>query len=78
MTISDVRAFRTSLGLEPDGGLMVSQIEAAKVLGKSVRTVRRMTKAGTIPHEREHAKAWPTYSLPALIKCLEEWGRRAA
>lgn len=61
-----------------DGGLILNQRQAAQLLGRSVKTVRRYTQKGIIPHVREDGSGWPVYSYPALVAWLEELGRTAA
>lgn len=61
----------------PDGGQLLSQKEIAQVLGRSVKTVRRYTKKGIIPHFREDEHGWPVYPLPAVLRWMEETGRAA-
>lgn len=73
----DVREFREAHGLDPDGGPTLTQREVAAVLHWSVPRVRRWTKAGRLPHDREHDGAWPVYPLPALALWLEQNGRAA-
>jgi hypothetical protein len=74
----DVRAFRVSFGLDPDGGLLLNQREAARVLGRSPKTLRRWTQKGVIPCFREEPGAWPVYSVPALVRWMEEQQGAAA